>query len=94
MDVFRWFGGDFRGVLAMEWWAEVLEVWSRLGGELEVICWVLGVWFQMEKKRKKRAELAEGEGEGFGALCCSGCSLSLGRQKAVKEEWNGGFIRG
>ena len=37
MGGFRWFGGDFRGGLAVERKAEMLEVWSRLGGELEVI---------------------------------------------------------
>ena len=49
--------GGFRGVLAVEWWAEVVVVWSRLGGELGVVLLRMEALVQVERKRRKRAVL-------------------------------------
>ena len=43
----------FRGVLVVEWWAEVVVVWVRLGGEMGVICWVERALVSVEGKRRK-----------------------------------------
>ena len=40
-------------VLAVEWGAGLLEVWSRLGGEMEWFYWVLEASRLVEWERKK-----------------------------------------
>ena len=48
--------GGFRVVLVVEWVAEMLEFWVRLGEEMEVICRVLDAGFRWKGRRKKMAE--------------------------------------
>ena len=60
--------GGFKGILVVEWGAEVLVLWVDLGTKMEVV--LLGgsalVW--VKKKRRKKAEFCKGS-EGVG------CSL-------------------
>ena len=52
----------------------------------------MGALIWVEKKRKKNAEFLVGKKEKNGCWMLWFLSLSLGRQKAWKEEKTGGFI--
>ena len=69
-------------------------VLGKIGGELEVVYWELEAGFRWNGRGRRVADFAEEERENW-VLSDALDALSLsGRQKAVKEEWSGGFIRG
>ena len=60
--------GGSRGVLAVEWWAEVVVVWVRLGTEMEVISEEFGVLVCSGTKGKEMPIFSEEEGRILGSL--------------------------
>ena len=71
----------------------MLEVWSRLGGELGVILLRMGALVWTESRRKKRSVFSEGEGEnagGFWALDRSLSGIKKGDEEGVKWRFYAG----